>query len=83
MAGLKLMKNSEYMEHVLTGTFISNLNQGAGVPNYLQGHTVQNLVKPIANLSNPMYTNSSKKQSTFIADNTLAQSNYMNPRRMA
>jgi len=77
------MKNSKYMEHVLTGTFISNLNQGAGVPNYLQGHTVQNLVKPVANLSNPMYTNSSKKQSTFIADNTLAQSNYMNPRRMA
>jgi len=30
-----------------------------------------------------MYNNSSKKQSTFIADNTLAQSNYMNPRRMA
>ena len=55
MAGFKLMKNSPYMNLVQEGTLITNLNQGAGVPTFLENQTLQKLI---------------------------AQSNYMNPRRM-
>jgi hypothetical protein len=78
MAGFKLMDNFDYMGHLQSSNLISNLNQGMGVPEYLEGTTIQKLVNPTANLSNPAYS----QESTFIADNTLAQSNYMNPRRM-
>ena len=77
------MKNSDYMNLVQEGTLITNLNQGAGVPPFLENQTLQKLIQPLAQFDNPVYNNNSKKQSTFIADNTLAQSNYMNPRRMA
>jgi hypothetical protein len=78
MAGFKLMNNFDYMGHLQSSNLISNLNQGMGVPKYLEGTTIQKLVDPTANLSNPVFN----KENTFMADNTLAQSNYMNPRRM-
>lgn len=66
----------------MNGTFISNMNKGVfGTPIYLKSTTVQTAVKPMSNLNNPMYHHPNQ-QSTFIAHNTLPQSNYMNPRRM-
>ena len=78
MAGFKLMKNSDYMNLVQEGTLITNLNQGAGVPTFLENQTLQKLIQPLAKFDNPVYNNSS----TATANNTLAQSNYMNARRM-
>jgi hypothetical protein len=74
MAGLKLMINKD----ILDSTLVQNLNQGLGVPSYLEGTTIQKLLQPSVDLNNPAYTN----QNTLVADNTLAQSNYMNARRM-
>ena len=66
----------------MNGTFITNMNKGVfGTPIYLKSTTLQTAVKPITNLDNPMYYHPNQ-QSTFIANNTLPQSNYMNPRRM-
>jgi hypothetical protein len=79
MAGFKLM--SEFMDHLYKSNFIQNLNQGVGTPKYLEGKTIQTLVDPMANMSNPMLS-THKSPNTFIPDNTIAQSNYMNPRRM-
>jgi len=77
MGRFKLM--SDYMKHLQSSTLISNLNQGMGVPDYLEGTTIQKLINPMGKISNQDYT----RENTFAADNTLAQSNYMNPRRMA
>ena len=79
MAGFKLM--SKYIDHLYKSSFIQNLNQGISVPKYLEGSTIQTLVSPMAKLDNPMFS-SPKTPNTFIPDNTIAQSNYMNPRRM-
>ncbi len=74
------MADEEYkFKDILDSTLVQNLNQGLGVPSYLEGTTIQKLINPTANLSNPAYN----QESNFIANNTLAQSNYMNPRRMA
>ena len=82
MAGFKLMTNDEYKKYIINGTLISNMNKGVfGTPIYLKSKTVQSLVKPVTNLDNPMYYHPNQ-QSTFVANNTLAQSNYANPRRM-
>ena len=79
MAGFKLMAN--YIDHVYKSNFIQNLNQGLGTPKYLEGKTIQTLVDPMANMNNPMLS-TNKEPNTFMADHTIAQSNYMNPRRM-
>ena len=68
--------------NLYTSNFIQNLNQGVAIPKYLESSTIQTLVNPMAKLDNPMF-NTPNKQNTFTSDNTLAQSNYMNPRRMA
>ena len=82
MAGSKLMTRDEYKQYVVDGSFISNMNKGIfGTPIYLKSATVQTLVKPMTNLDNSMYYHPNQ-QSTFIANNTLPQSNYANPRRM-
>ena len=85
MAGFKLMakmRPEEYKDYIMNGTFITNMNKGVfGTPIYLKSTTLQTAVKPITNLDNPMYYHPNQ-QSTFIANNTLPQSNYMNPRRM-
>ena len=82
MAGFKLMTNDEYKKYIINGTLISNMNKGVfGTPIYLKSKTVQSLVKPITNLDNPLFYHPNQ-QNTFIANNTLAQSNYANPRRM-
>ena len=76
------MTNDEYKKYIINGTLISNMNKGVfGTPIYLKSKTVQSLVKPVTNLDNPMYYHPNQ-QSTFVANNTLAQSNYANPRRM-
>jgi len=76
------MTNDEYKKYNMNGTLISNMNKGVfGTPIYLKSTTVQTAVKPMSNLNNPMYHHPNQ-QSTFIAHNTLPQSNYMNPRRM-
>ncbi len=76
------MTNEDYKNYIMNGTFISNMNKGVfGTPIYLKSTTVQTAVKPMSNLNNPMYHHPNQ-QSTFIAHNTLPQSNYMNPRRM-
>ena len=79
MAGFKLM--SDFMDHLYKSNFIQNLNQGLGTPKYLEGKTIQTLVDPMDNMNNPMLS-TNKSPNTFMADNTTAQSNYMNPRRM-
>jgi len=79
MAGFKLM--SDFMNHLYKSNFIQNLNQGLGTPKYLEGKTIQTLVDPMANMTNPMLS-PNKEPNTFMADNTIAQSNYLNPRRM-
>jgi hypothetical protein len=79
MAGFKLM--SDFMNHLYKSNFIQNLNQGLGTPKYLEGKTIQTLVDPMANMNNPMLS-TNKEPNTFMADNTIAQSNYLNPRRM-
>jgi hypothetical protein len=66
-------------KYILDSTLVQNLNQGLGVPSYLEGTTIQKLLQPSVDLNNPAYAN----QNTLVADNTLAQSNYMNTRRMA
>ena len=66
------------MNLVQEGTLITNLNQGAGVPTFLENQTLQKLIQPLAKFDNPVYNSSS----IATANNTLAQSNYMNPRRM-
>jgi len=82
MAGFKLMTDDEYKNYIMNGNLISNMNQGIfGTPIYLKSATVQTLVKPMTNLDNPMYYHPNQ-QNTFIANNTLPQSNYANPRRM-
>jgi len=85
MAGLKLMAKmtpEEYKTYIVDGGLISNMNKGVfGTPIYLKSTSQQTLVKPITNLDNPMYYHPNQ-QSTFIANNTLPQSNYANPRRM-
>jgi hypothetical protein len=82
MAEFKLMTNDEYKKYIINGTLISNMNKGVfGTPIYLKGKTVQSLVQPVMNLDNPMYYHPNQ-QNTFVANNTLAQSNYANPRRM-
>ena len=82
MAGSKLMTRDEYKQYVVDGSFISSMNKGVfGTPIYLKSATVQTLVKPMTNLDNPMYYHPNQ-QSTFVANNTLPQSNYANPRRM-
>ncbi len=76
------MTRDEYKQYVVDGSFISNMNKGVfGTPIYLKAATVQTLVKPMTNLDNPMYYHPNQ-QSTFIANSTLPQSNYANPRRM-
>ena len=72
---------SKYIDHLYKSSFIQNLNQGISVPKYLEGSTIQTLVSPMAKLDNPMFS-SHKTPNTFIPDNTIAQSNYMNPRIM-
>jgi len=72
---------ANYIDHVYKSNFIQNLNQGLGTPKYLEGKTIQTLVDPMANMNNPMLS-TNKEPNTFMADNTIAQSNYMNPRRM-
>jgi len=72
---------ANYIDHVYKSNFIQNLNQGLGTPKYLEGKTIQTLVDPMANMTNPMLS-PNKEPNTFMADNTIAQSNYMNPRRM-
>ena len=69
------------MDHLYKRNFIQILNQGLGTPKYLEGKTIQTLVDPMANMNNPMLS-TNKSPNTFMADNTIAQSNYMNPRRM-
>ena len=69
------------MDHLYKSNFIQNLNQGLGTPKYLEGKTIQTLVDPMANMNNTMLS-TNKEPNTFMADNTIAQSNYMNPRRM-
>ena len=69
------------MNHLYKSNFIQNLNQGLGTPKYLEGKTIQTLVDPMANMNNPMLS-TNKEPNTFMADNTIAQSNYLNPRRM-
>ena len=82
MAGFKLMTNDEYKKYIINGTLISNMNKGVfGTPIYLKSKTVQSLVQPVTNLDNPMFYHPNQ-QNTFVANNTLAQSNYANPRRM-
>ena len=49
------MNNFDYMSHLQSSNLISNLNQGMGVPKYLEGTTIQKLVDPTANLSNPVF----------------------------
>ena len=78
MGRFKLMKNSDYMNLIQEGTLITNINQGAGVPIFLENQTLQKLVQPLAQFDNPVYNSSSN----MMANSTLAQSNYMNPRRM-
>ena len=78
MAGFKLMKNSDYMNLIQEGTLITNLNQGAGVPPFLENQTLQKLIQPLEKFDNPVYNSSS----AMMANSTLAQSNYANPRRM-
>ena len=78
MAGFKLMKNSDYMNLIQEGTLITNLNQGAGVPPFLENQTLQKLIQPLEKFDNPVYNSNS----TMMANSTLAQSNYANPRRM-
>jgi len=76
------MTNDEYKKYIINGTLISNMNKGVfGTPIYLKSKTVQSLVQPVTNLDNPMYYHPNQ-QNTFVANNTLAQSNYANPRRM-
>ena len=72
---------ADFIDHVYKSNFIQNLNQGLGTPKYLEGKTIQTLVDPMANMNNPMLS-TNKEPNTFMADNTIAQSNYMNPRRM-
>jgi len=72
---------SDFMNHLYKSNFIQNLNQGLGTPKYLEGKTIQTLVDPMANMNNPMLS-TNKEPNTFMADNTIAQSNYLNPRRM-
>ena len=79
MAGFKL--RSDFINYLHKINFIQNLNQGLGTPKYLEGKTIQTLVDPMANMTNPMLS-PNKQPNTFMADNTIAQSNYMNPRRM-
>ena len=85
MAGFKLMAKmtpEEYKAYVIDGTLYSNMNKGVtGTPIWAKNLTVQSATKPVTNSGNPLYHNPNQ-QSTFIANNTLAQSNYMNPRRM-
>ena len=76
------MTNDEYKKYIINGTLISNMNKGVfGTPIYLKSKTVQSLVQPVTNLDNPMFYHPNQ-QNTFVANNTLAQSNYANPRRM-
>ena len=76
------MTPEEYKTYVVEGTLLGNLRSGKfGTPIYLKSATVQTAVKPISNLDNPMYYHPNQ-QNTFIANNTLPQSNYANPRRM-
>ena len=76
------MTNEDYKNYIMNGTFISNMNKGVtGTPIWAKNLTVQSATKPVTNSGNPLYHNPNQ-QSTFIANNTLAQSNYMNPRRM-
>ena len=49
MAGLKLMINKD----ILDSTLVQNLNQGLGVPSYLEGTTIQKLLQPSVDLNNP------------------------------
>jgi len=82
MGRFKLMTNDEYKTHVLKGGLYSNMNSGkTGTPIWAKHLTIQSVTKPVTNKGNPMYHNPNQ-QSTFIANNTLPQSNYMNPRRM-
>ncbi len=78
MGRFKLMKNSDYMNLIQEGTLITNINQGAGVPVFLENQTLQKLVQPLAKFDNPVYNSNS----TMMANSTLAQSNYKTPRRM-
>ena len=55
------------MNLVQEGTLITNLNQGAGVPTFLENQTLQKLIQPLAKFDNPVYNNSS----TATANNTL------------
>ena len=82
MGRFKLMTNDEYKSYIIHGSLYSNMNKGVtGTPIWAKNFTIQSVTKPITNKGNPMYHNPNQ-QSTFVANNTLPQSNYMNPRRM-
>ena len=73
MARFKLMNSKEYFNFINESTLIGNLNTGQGsIPTIFN---LQQKVEPIANSQKIVYNSSN-----FIANNTKAQSNYMNPR---